>query len=327
LVSALAALGGRRKHALAWSVAVGAVVYLAFIIWAGGGKVLTALASVGLSGMCVLLALSLCNYSLRFVRWQGYLTALGCAVPWRASAIIYVAGFSLTASPGKAGELLRGVFLKHYGLSYGGSAAAFVSERLSDLVAVVVLALLGAGMYPAGGQGVIVFVLFGVVAGFIIILRGGWLSRYAQALSGRSGWRQRLGLWLTTLLRATESCHSTARLVSATCLSLVAWLAEACGFYLVLHWLGFDADIMFALSVYALGMLAGALSFLPGGIGGAEAVMVALLIWSGMAEPQAVAATVVVRMATLWFAVLLGVAALLLYDPGMSAIEEEPSHE
>ena len=57
-------------------------------------------------------------------------------------------------------------------------------------------------------------------------------------------------------------------------------------------------------------MLAGAVSFLPGGLGGTEATMVGLLAWSGMALPDAVAATVLIRVCTLWFAVLLGVAAL-----------------
>lgn len=43
----------------------------------------------------------------------------------------------------KAGELLRGIFLKTRGMPYKQSTAAFLSERLSDLVAVVLLAMLG----------------------------------------------------------------------------------------------------------------------------------------------------------------------------------------
>jgi uncharacterized protein (TIRG00374 family) len=53
------------------------------------------------------------------------------------------------------------------------------------------------------------------------------------------------------------------------------------------------------------------LSFLPGGLGGAEAVMISLLVLQGMTTPAAVAATVFIRLATLWFAVCLGLIALL----------------
>ena len=66
------------------------------------------------------------------------------------------------------------------------------------------------------------------------------------------------------------------------------------------------------MSVYALAMLAGALSFLPGGLGGAEAVMVAALTLKGVDQPSAVAATIIIRLATLWFAVALGLLALML---------------
>jgi uncharacterized protein (TIRG00374 family) len=63
--------------------------------------------------------------------------------------------------------------------------------------------------------------------------------------------------------------------------------------------------------VYALAMLAGAVSFMPGGLGGAEAVMVGLLVWKGMDGADAVAATVLIRLATLWFAVAIGAVMLI----------------
>jgi uncharacterized membrane protein YbhN (UPF0104 family) len=46
-------------------------------------------------------------------------------------------------------------------------------------------------------------------------------------------------------------------------------------------------------------------------LGGTEAVMVSLLVLKGMSLPAAVAATVFIRLATLWFAVLIGIIALI----------------
>jgi uncharacterized protein (TIRG00374 family) len=99
-------------------------------------------------------------------------------------------------------------------------------------------------------------------------------------------------------------------LAIATALSLVAWGAEAFAFHLMLDWLGLQVDVAFAVFVYAAAMLAGALSFLPGGLGGAEATMVSLLLWLGQPQAPAVAATVLIRLTTLWFAVVLGLLAL-----------------
>jgi len=80
----------------------------------------------------------------------------------------------------------------------------------------------------------------------------------------------------------------------------------------VLAAMGVDIGLGFSMSIYALSMLAGAVSFLPGGIGGAEAVMTGLLLMSGATETKAVAATVIIRLATLWFAVALGALALVV---------------
>jgi uncharacterized protein (TIRG00374 family) len=100
-------------------------------------------------------------------------------------------------------------------------------------------------------------------------------------------------------------------LAFASALSLLAWIAEAWSFYLVLQWMGADVGPMLAMSFYAIAMLAGALSFMPGGIGGAEATMIALLSLVGVGSTEAVAATVVIRLTTLWFAVGLGAFCLV----------------
>ena len=59
----------------------------------------------------------------------------------------------------------------------------------------------------------------------------------------------------------------------------------------------------------ALSTLVGALLLLPGGLGGTEGSMVAMLGADGISRPQAVAATFLTRIATLWFAVGLGAVA------------------
>jgi glycosyltransferase 2 family protein len=43
-----------------------------------------------------------------------------------------------------------------------------------------------------------------------------------------------------------------------------------------------------------------------------EATMIALLVLNNVAHPQAVAATVLIRLTTLWFAVGLGLIALTM---------------
>ncbi len=89
-------------------------------------------------------------------------------------------------------------------------------------------------------------------------------------------------------------------------LGVVAWLAEGVGFWWLLSALGYPLDLQTAVFIYAFAMLIGGLSFLPGGLGSSEAVMIGLLVMNGLPEASAVTATLICRLATLWFAVALG---------------------
>lgn len=296
---------------MAVSIALAATGYLAFVLWGGWEEVLSAIGMVGMAGFGLALFLSLVNYGLRFVRWQYYLGTLGTSPPAALSALIYVAGFALTTTPGKAGEMLRGIFLKTHGMTYTQSTAAFVSERLSDLTAVILLAMLGATLQPRGSY-ILIAGVIAVTSGLTLLSRGKIIAAFANRLAGRPGRFARASHQMLALLAEARRCHAPHILLTATILSIIAWSAEAFAFYLILHRLGLAVNLPFALSVYALAMLAGALSFLPGGVGGAEAVMVGLLLMGGMPEAKAIAATVIIRAATLWFAVTLGVLALML---------------
>jgi uncharacterized protein (TIRG00374 family) len=81
----------------------------------------------------------------------------------------------------------------------------------------------------------------------------------------------------------------------------------------LLVWLDFDLDVLQAIGIYGISMLAGAISFLPGGLGGAEAAMMALLTAGGATIATAALATVICRVVTLWFAVFIGVVVSVFF--------------
>ena len=312
-------LTGWRRRALILSVAISAAAYLVVALWSGWREVAHAVGQVGLVGIAVALSLSLVNYGLRFVRWQGYLSALGHPIRWRPSLRIYLAGFALTTTPGKTGEALRGVFLRPLGVPYPASLAAFLSERLSDLFAVLLLTLFGLTAHPSTAPMIAVGAV-GLIAAFALLSSAGLLEALRDRLTGRAietaalpRIRRLLANGFEILLQARR-CHAPALLLSATLLSAVAWAAEAWAFQLILQWMGIQVPLSFAVFVYAISMLAGALSMMPGGLGGAEGAMVALLMLRGLEGPDAVAATVLIRLATLWFAVAIGAGVLGLLD-------------
>lgn len=310
-------LSGWRYRAVVLSVVASALGYLGFSLWGGWRAVGAAVSEVGLTGIAIALLMSSINYGLRFVRWQSYLKVLGHPMPWRPSLNIYLAGFALTTTPGKAGEALRGVLLKRWGVPYPQSFAAFFSERLSDLFAVVLLTLFGLSLYPEAMPMIVVGVAL-VLVGLLVLAQRRLLERLMARVPSEGGKVTGLIRHLLQVLVHAQQCHRLRLMLGLTALSVVAWSAEALAFHWILQWMGADIPLTFAVFVYALAMLAGAVSFMPGGLGGAEAVMVGLLVWKGMSSADAIAATVLIRLATLWFAVAIG-AVMLFRLKGVKA--------
>ncbi len=304
-------LSGWQLKALAISVALAAGGYLAFSLWGGWAETGAALARVGPLAVAVLLGLSLLNYGLRCVRWFHYLRLLGHRLPADFGLRVYLTGFALTTTPGKAGEALRSVFLKPCGVGYAHSIATLFAERLADLLTIVLLCLPGLWTYrPA--QPVVIACLVALPLLLIALRRERWLRALQRALGARLPERLAgaLGHGVDTVVHAGRLFRPTM-LAWGLALGIVAWGAEALAFHYLLELLGVELDVSVSFFIYAFAMLVGALSFLPGGLGGAELTMLVLLLLNGADEAQAAAATVVIRLATLWFAVLLGVLALL----------------
>lgn len=303
-------LHGWRFRAMLLIVLLSAIGYLAFSLWGGWHEVVAALVTVGITGTLIALALSLVNYLVRFVRWQKYLSILGHQVYWPESLRIYIAGFGLTILPGKAGEAIRSVFLKNHNVSYPESLAVFFSDQLSNLISIMLLVSVGLWAYPQAQP--VIIVMGGIILGILLFLQQ---TKWLQALEAIAQRKlpakpARLITSSIEIVLHSKRCFSLPMLLYGIGMGLIAWGAEGVAFYYIMHVLGSDMTLQTALFIYAFSMLVGAISFLPGGLGGTEATMVALLMLNNIDQPHAVAATVLIRLATLWFAVALGVIAM-----------------
>jgi uncharacterized protein (TIRG00374 family) len=261
----------------------------------------------------MVLGLSLTNYGLRFSRWHYYLHKLGCRLPMRADLLIYIGGFALTTTPGKAGELARTLWLQPYGVAPSRSIAVFFSERLQDFVAILLLCCLGLSWYPGGRWLLLAALGLPVAALVLLYLPGSARAMNRWSETNRQGQRSRMAVLvhrMTEILAHTRGCLTPVPLLIGLVIGIAAWSAEGWGFAILLVALGHPLTLATAFSIYAFSMLTGAASFLPGGLGGSEAAMIVLLRLTGVPLGVAVSATLLIRLATLWFAVLLGIIAL-----------------
>ncbi len=255
------------------------------------------------------LSLSLFNYALRYARWEVYLHRLGVRLPRSRSLAVFLAGFLLSVTPGKAGELGKAWLVRELG---GGPALrvvpAILAERVTDLLGVLLLIAVGALPLP-GGPWIAAAGLVGVALAVAALTWRGmaeWLFR----LLGRIPVLGPRAPGLVELYERLRSLLSPGLLLFALALSVVAWGAEGVGFFLVVREYAPRAGLLLSIFNYTGSTFLGGLSMLPGGLGAAEGALAALLHSQGLDTADAGSVTLLTRAATLWFAVLLGLAAL-----------------
>jgi uncharacterized protein (TIRG00374 family) len=95
-------------------------------------------------------------------------------------------------------------------------------------------------------------------------------------------------------------------IATAMAFSALGWVALAASLWLSLYALGYAVPIAATLFVVPVGSIAG-ITPLPGGLGGLEAVFIALLVpTAGVPASVATAAVLIHRGATYWFPTLVG---------------------
>lgn len=258
-----------------------------------------------------LLLLSLVNYAARLLRWHIFSQQIGVRVPLGRSALYYIAGFSMTTTPGKIGEALRLWLIERcHGYGYDRVTPLLLGDRLSDMNAMVLLCLAGISAFSG-----YYWSIFLTVAAFfsltILFMKPRLLIAILNQLYASLGHkRARLFAKARRALRITTRLFTWKVFGGTLLLSVGGWTAECIAFYWLLGELGASVGFLHAVFIFAFAMIAGALSMLPGGLGGVEAVMIALLLALGTDLDIGLAATAVIRLTTLWFAVGLGFAAL-----------------
>ena len=258
----------------------------------------------------IALGFTLLNYLFRFIKWHYYIRLVGVKnLSWLESLHIFVAGFPLAVTPGKVGEALKGVWLKRTSnIPIGRGVSVVLAERISDGLAVMILSTLGIVAYPQ------YWPAFALIFGFLVLVIV--ISQVRPLALFLLGWGEkipiinRLAHQLREFYEGSFSLFRPGALLVAVLLGTVSWLGEGIGLYFILLGLGVAPGLeTMAAAVFVLSFSTaiGAVSAMPGGLGAAEGTIAVLLPFTiGVQPAVAASATLLIRLATLWFGVALG---------------------
>lgn len=296
----------------------GALVYLALSIYANLNELLIAFGQFNWILFPFVLFLSFCNYVSRFFKWDYYTKVLDIKIERKLSFIIFLSSFIMAITPGKVGEVFKSYLLKEQiGTSISKSAPIVIAERITDFLSLILLSLIGALMFGFETKLIAVTGLFFLIV--ILMISSRKISYLIIGFFEKFEFFSKASHRIHTAYDSIYQMVKFKNLLITFGLSVISWFFECTGFYIVINSFGIDnlvhVNIFVATFIYGFATIAGAVTMLPGGLGATDASIAFLLIsLQGITESIAVAGTLIIRVATLWFAVIVGIFSILFYQ-------------
>lgn len=300
-----------------FGIVLAIIIYTILIFYGDINKMAKAFSRFKWIYFAVCLLLAFFNYLIRFVKWEFYLKRLSIKIPYRDSFLIFISGFMLSLTPGKVGEVMRSFLLKEkYNIPVSTSAPIVVADRLSDMIALLILAALGLSFFHGWIILTITFILILIVILIIEFEKIGygfiWIVEKVPFVGVK------LKNPFLNSYQSLRKIGNARVLLLPLILSVIAWGCEGIGLYIVVN-LGFGDNFISAtesMFIYSFSTIAGAVAFLPAGLGVTEGSLTALIIkFSHVEITRTIASmsTIVFRFATLWFSVILSFIAYFIY--------------
>ncbi len=308
-------LGQLRTRTLI-AVVLGLAVFGGLLLWGDVREVAQSLGSFRWSLLPLIILLVLFNYALRFSKWQYYLRLTGIRnVPAFESALIFCAGMAMTITPAKIGEWLKSYYLREgYGAPVSRTAPIVLAERLTDGFGMVLLAAGGLLLVRQGWLLLVIVTAVGVLP--IVALRYRPFARWTMVFTSRTPVLKRFGPFLEGFYASSNSLLAWKPLLISTLLAAVSWGAEGIALYLVYLGLGTPNSWELAVQgifIFSITTLAGVAFLLPGGLGVAEGGLAGFSqTLVDLSRDAAAAATLLIRLLTLWFGVAIGLMAMVM---------------
>ena len=244
----------------------------------------------------------LLSYLGRYLRWRILIGSLSVGETSFKDLLWWFSGFSLTATPGKIGEISRVHQLNKY-LGYPKDILlpTFFVERFFDFLSVLIWLLILSPKYIfiyyqelISSKYFLIFTIFILIISIFLFKK---LFKYSK-------------LKWTDLKSKIPKKKILTTIIFSTLTSMFFWAIEALILWLLVYVLSNNAiSISSAICIYFISGILGVLSGLPGGIGINEATTTILLQQEGLPGTLALIISILRRLITIWS--ISGISILL----------------
>ena len=120
------------------------ILYIAFLIVSDFSVIREKIFDFKTDYLPIILLLAPLSWIIVFFRWHLLLKNSNIIIPKKENFKIYMAGFAMSVTPGKVGELIKSQFLKSkYGIPRKNTIPIILSEYFYNIIGVLAVSILG----------------------------------------------------------------------------------------------------------------------------------------------------------------------------------------
>lgn len=319
------------QRKILWSLLLALGIYMLLILYADWRSLGSALNAFPWMLLPAILGLTLLNYLGRLIKWHWYLRLIDVEIDVIESGRIFGVGMLMVMTPAKLGEFLKSYMVRNRTATpMVITAPVILAERLTDGLAMLILAGVGLFAFPDSGARIVAMISLLGILSFIVLVQ---IRPLAMFLLDSAGRVPILARFVGPMAEFYDSSYRILRprnLVISVGIGCVSWLCEGLAYGMVLTGFGLVPSLemmLTALFIFSLSTVVGAVVATPGGLGGTEGSLVALSTQLfGLGLSSATAAALLIRFATLWFGVGLGALSLLLWPYLLDEFDGDIEH-
>ena len=245
-----------------------------------------------------------------FIKWHFLLKNCEIDIPLTRSITVFLSGLAFDITPGKLGALMKSQILKtSFNIPRTKTAPIILVEKVYDLIGAILASIIGIIILGMDVYLIIIAILVLAMVFFFLYYRPA-----SELFFKRITKTKFFSKYVENISESYQIIQKSTNVKVATICILLAvtyWFIVSTAVYYTL--IGFDINILDylkVLSIYAISILLGAISFIPGGVGITEGALAGLFTLEGIDVSTALILSVIIRIFVLWYSVSIGFISL-----------------
>jgi uncharacterized protein (TIRG00374 family) len=291
---------------------VSAVLFYVIIILASDvEKIIANLSKVTLWYYFIIFPLYFSIIVITSWRYQLVLKKTGIILNFKNSFFIYTAGLSMLITPGGMGEIIKSHILKQkLDRSLSSTAPIVIYEKWLEFLSIVIV--IGILLFWADFiEAKIVFIVGIIlcVAVYLTFTNSKYIG-ILNKITGKIKFIKKLTVDVNQFQKTSKELMRPAFFVKMISITMLTKIIIIFTIFLIFRSFEVEFDIFQSGQIFLTSLMAGALSFIPGGLLITETGLLGLILKYGVEFSLASLLVLVIRFISLWFITLVGFCAL-----------------